>query len=367
MPRDSRNRTRSSRLKGALRPHRDRIAEPHRPRAVPVPSRTLQQPLAVLAQGRVQVLDVLTALANEALELGHLVNAERPLHLGRPEVVAQVHEQEALVDAGVRDVGLVLDVARPAVRAQHAGQVGDQIVVGDDHPALDRADVVREVEAEGAHDAEGAGRAALESRAVGLAGVLDDVQPVATGQLAQRPHVAGVAQQVHRHQRPRARPDGPLDRGGIEREGLEIHVDQHRHQPHVHQRVVGRGPRHRRDDDLVTRAQAVGERGVDQHGRGHQVGRGAGVHHDGVADAEVLGPHRLEAAHLLAHGDPGGQQRGDRLVDLVGPVGGNVQGQLRGAGGRRRRLGEVLARPARECGRPAPCARRSSSVHPGPS
>jgi len=64
----------------------------------------------------------------------------------------------------------------------------------------------REVEAERSHGAEGADHLALEAGAVGLAGVLHDDEVVAGGELAERAHVAGIAEQVHRQQRAGAGP-----------------------------------------------------------------------------------------------------------------------------------------------------------------
>ena len=82
----------------------------------------------------------------------------------------------------------------------------DLRIVGDDHAALPGHDVLRLLKAEHASIAERAGLAAVPCRAGRLRGVLDDRQPVASGDRQQGIHVGDVAGQVHGHDRPGARP-----------------------------------------------------------------------------------------------------------------------------------------------------------------
>src|SRR6185503_20527671 len=66
------------------------------------------------------------------------------------------------------------------------------------------------------------------------------------------------------------------------------------------QRVIGRGPGNRRDDDLVPTLQGTIPF-VAQGGDAYEVGRRAGVDHDGVRHPELGGERFLEAPYFFAH------------------------------------------------------------------
>src|SRR3989338_9657769 len=74
-------------------PDRERIAEPDRARAPGLAPRREREPVGVLREGLVPVLRVLAPRADERLEPRHLMDAEGTLELGRPQVVAEVHEE----------------------------------------------------------------------------------------------------------------------------------------------------------------------------------------------------------------------------------------------------------------------------------
>src|SRR4029079_13569212 len=105
---------------GRLGPHGDRVTEPDRARAVAVAAGALAQPPGVPAEARVPEVDVVAADLDERLQLGDLMQAEGPLDLHRAQVVAQVHEQEPLVDRRVRDLRLAPEIPRPAVTPRDA-------------------------------------------------------------------------------------------------------------------------------------------------------------------------------------------------------------------------------------------------------
>ena len=77
------------------------------------------------------------------------------------------------------------------------------------HPAFTRGHVLGWVEREHGERAEGAYGRAMERGAVGLSGVLEDLQTVPLSDVAQGRHIGRVAVGVNRHDA-----DGPLgDRG----------------------------------------------------------------------------------------------------------------------------------------------------------
>jgi fructose-specific component phosphotransferase system IIB-like protein len=104
---------------------------------------------------------------------------------------------------------LVRVLLAAAMVAQQAHPVGDVVVVGDHHAAVaEPAEVLSGIEAEARRVTERADAAAAVARAVSLRRVLHDPEPARASDLAQWVHVARTPVQVHRHDRPRARPDG---------------------------------------------------------------------------------------------------------------------------------------------------------------
>ena len=155
--------------------------------------------------------------------------------------VDELAEAELLVARGHRDAAVVPAVDERVQLEQHRGlQLVEPRVVAD---VLERDLVLRAVEAQDARAlarprrsdvvirppspkhgqvlgreererrgvAEGAAAHAAERRAEGLRRVLEQREPVPRADRAQRPHRGRVAEQVHRHDRARARRDRGLD------------------------------------------------------------------------------------------------------------------------------------------------------------
>ena len=90
-----------------------------------------------------------------------------------------------------------------------------------------------------------------------LRGVLDERDPVGVAQLPQRAEVGGVAAEVHRHHRARARGDAALDVRRREVRALgRLDVAQHRLGAGVARGVQRGDERERRDDHLVAGPEA---------------------------------------------------------------------------------------------------------------
>ena len=177
-------------------------------------------------------------------------------------------------------------------------------VGGRDHPALADAQLLLGEEAERAQLADRADLASgvVDARADRLGAVLDQHEPVLVAQLAQRRHVGGVAAEVHRDDRPRARRDAARDVLGVDVEVVRAaHVAQHRLGADV---AGGAGARHERErghDHLVARADAGRQAGEVQRG-------GAAGDRHRVGRADVVGERLLEGLRARAHRQPAGLQ-----------------------------------------------------------
>ena len=226
--------------------------------------------------------------------------ADHRLGLHHPPVAAEALVQPAearpvlaLVD---RLPALAVVLQRPHARPQPA-------LVGGDHAALAAGghDLVL-AERPGPDMADGAHRAALVARPVGLGAVLDDLQAALGGQGHDRVHVAGPAGQVHADHRPGARGQHRADaRGG---DVLRIAVDLGEHRCGAGVDDAGdrseEGPRG--DHHLVAGADFQRPERLVQ-------GQGAVGQGDGVAGAGPVGEFPLEFPALLAGPvvDPVGQ------------------------------------------------------------
>ena len=164
------------------------------------------------------------------------------------------------------------------VVAKHLHLGSDLPVLGDHHTAFAvGAQVLRIVEAKGCRVAEGAGPGALVLGAMGLAGVLDDREPVSTADGDHGVHIGGLAVEVDGHDGLRPRRDGSLDPRGVD--GVANRVDVHEHRPgptesdglHRSEERVGNG------DHLVA--------GANAHGPKRQV---QGIVHDVSASGATV-------------------------------------------------------------------------------
>ena len=116
---------------------------------------------------------------DEAVQLGQLALPQRALHLDRAQVVARQDKAE-LPDERVGiagQVGVVGQVARPAMRAQRQQRVVKPAVVGKDHAAFHRRDVVRKEARERAAQTKGSRLPAIQPGPHRFAIILDQHQP----------------------------------------------------------------------------------------------------------------------------------------------------------------------------------------------
>ena len=169
--------------------------------------------------------------------------------------------------------------------------------VGRDHPALAGRDLLVRIEGEDRVDSVGAHRLAVVLGAQGLAGVLDQRQPVLRAQLAQRVQLARVAEDVDRDDRLRLVRDRSLDGGGIEVHRPLVHVREDGHRAFVDE-AVGRGDEGvRRGDHLVPLPEAADHR--------EQV-QARGARGDGSRErrSDLLGEELLEAVDRRPEREP---------------------------------------------------------------
>ena len=174
-----------------------------------------------------------------------------------------------------------------------------QCVVAGHHRAAiaQRAEVLGREETESRRVAERAGPAPVTQCAMRLRRVLDQQQPVLSGQHLQRRHVGQLAIQMHRHDRARARPDGRRHAGRVEVERHLVGFHRHRYQPVLADRQETGDEGIAGHDDLV----AVGEGAELPVGTQHQRQRIEAVAHaHRVAHAAPAGELPLEGRQLVA-------------------------------------------------------------------
>src|SRR5438093_6105766 len=186
---------------------------------------------------------------------------------------------------------------RLSVVAQRARQQSHPVAVRGERAALAvGAEVLGGIEAEGGGPAEAADAPAVVARAVGLAGILDDGDVVASGDRQDGIEIRGPAVEVHRHDCPRARGDRGFDALGVEVGGSGTDVHEHRPGADVGDGFGGGDEGVGRGDDLVARLHPHRQQGQMQGAR-------ARVHGHAVLDATVCSELLLEARDLLAENE----------------------------------------------------------------
>ncbi len=113
------------------------------------------------------------------LQLLQLLNAQGTGNVGQPVIETQQHHFVMPLSRGLA----LARVAADAVVAKAAQGFGKLRVVGRDHAAFSRGDVLHRMKAEDGHVRQAAHLAAFVLRAQGVAGILDHHQPVAVGEL----------------------------------------------------------------------------------------------------------------------------------------------------------------------------------------
>ena len=170
----------------------------------------------------------------------------------------------------------------------------DFVVVGEQEAAVaDGVEVLERMRRNRAAVAEGAAVPAVAVGAHRLRRILDDLEVVAGGDVADRFHIGDAADPLHRHDRLGARGDLLLHFRRVD--GLVgQHVGVDRRRTEVDDRTGGGDERHRRRDHLVARADTHRPHADDQR-------IGARVQRDAVLRAGVLAHLLLEFGNLFGH------------------------------------------------------------------
>jgi len=248
-----------------------------------------------------------TAVGLEGVELGELHAADGGLDVG--EVVLVSEGGDLVVPGSLRGVALP-GIARDPVQPEHLHPGGKLVVIGGDHSAFARGEVLRGVEGEGGGGANRTDALAAVLRRQGMGGVFDDAEPVLGGHLHDRAHVARVPGDVDGEDGSGAR--GHRGRHGrrIDVQGARVHVDEHGCGPEVQDHLSGGHEGIGRGDHLVA--------GTDPESQQRQVEccstGGAG---DGVPGADIGGELLLEGDRLWPGGEPSGAEHAGDGLDLV--------------------------------------------------
>jgi hypothetical protein len=229
------------------------------------------------------------------LDIGHVVLVAGLDHL----VMTKAHVREPLPRADTE-----------TVERQPLDPRSDLDILGYQRPALDRRDVLRDIERKRRHVSERANPPASPLRPDRMRSILDNQQPVAVPQRVQAVHLDRPPSKMHRHDRPCPGSDRSL--GGIEIDQTRTRhgINQHRRRASMLHRVRRRHERHRRNQHLVALAYPEHPQRQDQRS-------GAGRHAPTLAGAHIIADHPLEALDLGPGTDPPRAQRVDNLGYLL--------------------------------------------------
>ena len=126
----------------------------------------------------------------------------------------------------------VVVLALGTMRAQQPHARGEGVVVGGHEPGIPEcAQVLAREKRKTSERADPTRRAASVPGTDSLCGILDDGDPCLCCELDDRVHVSRLAEQVHGHQRARARRDGAGDLRHVDVEGGRIDVHEHWRRP----------------------------------------------------------------------------------------------------------------------------------------
>jgi hypothetical protein len=178
-----------------------------------------------------------------------------------------------------------------AVIAIQPEPLGNPVIVGDDDATVAH-DVERfqRMHAECAHATVGAREPAIDLRADGRAGVLDDRDAMTGADVENTWQVRALARPIHGQQGLRFRRNRRLDLIGINLIAL-VRIDEHGPGANRRDGADCRDERVRDADHLVARAHAESLERQDECA-------GAGIGPDGVLHADVTGELALEAFHV---------------------------------------------------------------------
>ena len=199
--------------------------------------------------------------------------------------------------------------ARPSGIVHRIGALEDLLVVGRQYAAFAAAQILGRLKAEAGGIAERTDRAALPDRAVGLRGVLDDLQSMLCGDGAERGHVRRLSKQMNRHDGAGlAGDDGFLHARRVEQQRSGVDVDE-RDAKSAIERGGGAGDeREVRHDDLAAVVEAVV---IQKRGERNAQRVGAVRHQQAIAAAAIGRPllrellrQRLRQSFDAAQEDP---------------------------------------------------------------
>ena len=233
-----------------------------------------------------QPREVRPARRDEARQPLQLRHANRRLHVGRLEIVAQLGIG-VLVIVAMRQVAqlpveplaarVVLARFAPAVASPVPHRLGDPLERGRGRQhtaALAHGDVVRGIKAHGRQLAEGSYRLAVVGGAERVAAVLDQVEIMFAAERRHGAKIERVAKGVRDHHRARSRAQGAFEMRHVDAVGAQLSVDEYRDQPVLHDRVHRGRESRRRRDHLVARLHAVGRHHRRaERAHGNEVGR----------------------------------------------------------------------------------------------
>ena len=224
-----------------------------------------EQPILVRPQRVHEPIEVRAPARDEPFELAQLRAADRRLHVGHLQVVADVavhvlvivsgrQRSELLAEPGTAGIALAARaVAVPAPVAEGAGDAAQLFVVGHDAATFAHGDVVRGIERHGAEMTERAGQPAAIPGAQRVAIVFDDPQVVFLRQVRHDVQIERHAERMRHHDRARPRSDRVAQLIGIRRVVAQVDVDEDRHEVVLQDRREGRRESGRDGDDLVAR------------------------------------------------------------------------------------------------------------------
>ena len=163
------------------------------------------------------------------------------------------------VHAEVRAHLAVVVLGLHPVDAQDAGALGERVVLGCDQAGVAHpTEVLGGEEARGAEIADGHRGAAFPTGAHGLRGILDDAELVRGGEGLERVEVEGLAEEVHRHDRPGARRDLPGGVREVDVEVMRVDVDPDGRRAEAGDRAGGGEEGEGREQDFVAFADVQG-------------------------------------------------------------------------------------------------------------
>ena len=182
-----------------------------------------------------------------------------------------------------------------AVHAEHAGALGERIVLRRDQAGITHAaEVLGREEARGAEITGRHRAASLPAGAHRLGGVLNHAELMGRGERLERIEIERLAKEVHRHDRAGTRADLPGGVREVDVEGVRVDVDPDRGRAEAGHGTCRSKEGEGRQEDLVPFAD------IERHER-EQERVGTGGDPEGMLHAEERGAVLLKGLEARAH------------------------------------------------------------------